>query len=302
MPKIAYIEHKFTPNSLQVIEFANKIIESYQAQGFVLTLRQLYYRFVASGLLPNNQREYSRLGGIINKARLAGHVDWEAIEDRGRSLNHISRWSDPTELIYSATDSYSIDLWEGQEYRVEVWVEKQALEAIIEQAANELFCESFACKGYPSQSSLWRAHKRLKFYDQNGQTPVIIYLGDHDPSGIDIDRDISSRMQTFGLDLHVQRIALNMDQILQYKPPPNPTKHTDSRSKGYIQQFGNESWELDALEPNVLHDLIQNTITEYLDGKLYSQRVDELRKQKEQLKKAAKNWKKVANFVENEIE
>ena len=85
---ITYTPKRFSAGSLAMIEKANEIIADYAAQGFTLTLRQLYYQFVSKDLLPNKQAEYKRLGSVINDARMAGMLDWEAIEDRTRNVKH----------------------------------------------------------------------------------------------------------------------------------------------------------------------------------------------------------------------
>jgi hypothetical protein len=117
---------------------------------------------------------------------------------------------------------------------------------------------------------MWGAAQRLSYASKDGTRPcVIIHLGDHDPSGIDMTRDIKERMAMFGANVRVDRIALNMDQIQRYSPPPNPAKIADTRAGAYIKNYGNESWELDALEPVELDRLIRKQIEIYLDRKLY---------------------------------
>jgi len=98
---------------------------------------------------------------------------------------------------------------------------------------------------------------------------VVLYLGDHDPSGNDMVRDIRDRLTEFGVpNLKVDKIALTMTQIRQYTPPPNPAKITDSRATAYIAEFGNQSWELDALPPPVLNRLVEAAITRNVDRQL----------------------------------
>lgn len=293
MTKIAYLEKAFQGSSLDIIEKANRIIVDYSEQGLILTLRQLYYRFVASGWIPNSQKSYSRLGSIVNDGRLAGLIDWEAIEDRGRNLNKPSTWDSPSDIINTASRSYAIDLWEGQKNRVEVWVEKQALEAVVENACQPWACPSFACKGYTSQSEMWGASGRFKEYRRRGQRPVIIHLGDHDPSGIDMTRDIEDRLRMFRIEVEVNRIALNMDQVEKFDPPPNPAKLTDSRAQGYIERFGDDSWELDALEPKFLNELIQDTIAGYVNMDKFEARRERQEREREELKAVAQNWDEV---------
>ena len=279
-----YQPKRFSASSLEIIETAADIITDYEAQGLSLTLRQLYYRFVAAAAIENTERSYKRIGSIINDARLAGLLSWEAIEDRGRELVSPPFWASPAAVLRSAARGFALDRWADQETRVEVWVEKQALEGIVGQAADSRQCPYFSCKGYTSQSAMWRAAMRHAAYAEQGQESVIIHLGDHDPSGIDMTRDITERINLlFGVDVTIVRIALNRDQIDEYDPPPNPAKMTDSRFKAYANEHGDESWELDALEPAVLHELIVDTIDEYCDESAYMDVVYEEQRERERL-------------------
>ena len=118
----------------------------------------------------------------------------------------------------------------------------------------------------------------------------MIYLGDHDPSGIDMTRDIDDRLNLMsnGADPTVERVALNFPQIELHNPPPNPAKVTDSRAKEYIERYGGESWELDALEPRVIDDLVSDAIIRHLDIDAYDAVVDQEEEDKEALREAAK--------------
>ena len=126
-----FITKNFHDATLTLIQRANEIIAEYEAQGFALTLRQLYYQFVARRLLENRQSEYKRLGSIINDARLAGLIDWDSIEDRTRELRSHAHWDDPSEIVAACASQYREDLWASQEHRPEVWIEKDALVGII---------------------------------------------------------------------------------------------------------------------------------------------------------------------------
>lgn len=289
MPKINYVDKNFSDSSLQIIQIANKIIKEYAAQGYDLTLRQLYYQFVARGLIANKQTEYKRLGSIINDARLAGYIDWLTIVDRTRNVQSNPHWDGPKDIVEACVQSFQIDKWAGQENRIEVWIEKDALVGVIENVCRRNDVSFFSCRGYTSQSEMWGAAQRLIAYEQH---PVIIHLGDHDPSGIDMTRDIRDRLSLFMEGyIEVHRIALNMDQVEQYDPPPNPAKITDSRAEKYIKKYGGESWELDALEPKVLEDLIDDKIAEFKDEELWAKAVRKQDRHIVTLKKAAKAMK-----------
>lgn len=333
MPRIAYQKFRPSAGSLAIIDQANRILAEYQQRGIVVTLRQLYYQFVSRDIIPNKQSEYKRLGSIINDARLGGMIDWDFLQDRTRNLNTQSHWSDPSGVISSAAQSYHRDLWEGQKNYVEVWVEKDALLSVIESVCIRWDVPFFACRGYTSQSEMWGAGQRIvsKVMDEKRHCKII-HLGDHDPSGVDMTRDIHERLEGFlahhvwvdvvhrhvkaggsrtdeekivavGLPIisegiTVNRIALNMDQIEEYEPPPNPAKLTDSRSTAYISQHGDESWELDALDPDVLTDLIENSIREYVDEDLWNSVRDRQEKEREILTATSHHWDKVRKYVE----
>lgn len=287
----------FKPDTLAMIKKANSIIQELMAAGYTLTLRQLYYQLVSRDIIANKQTEYKRLGSILNDARLAGLIDWDSIEDRTRNLESVGHWSTPEDIINACAQSFRIDKWETQPCRVEVWVEKDALVGVLEKACRKLDVAWFSCRGYTSQSELYGAGKRLAEYISAGQEPVIIHLGDHDPSGIDMTRDIHDRLSMFAEEkIEVRRIALNMDQIERYSPPPNPAKITDSRFEGYQRIHGEESWELDALTPQIIDDLITREVEDFIDHDKMQEAEEEEAQHRKKLAKLADPtvWKKIA--------
>lgn len=293
MPKIIYTEKRFTAQTEGIITTAERIIEEYQAQGFSLTLRQLYYQFVARGLLPNTDQSYNKLGNIISDARRAGRIDWNAIEDRTRFLRELANWDKPQSILESARDSYHRDLWANQEMRFEVWIEKDALVGVIEAVCKENDVPYFSCRGYVSDSEMWRGAMRMRRYDHNNkQRIIVLHLGDHDPSGIDMTRDIEERLQLFSgyADIEVRRIALTMEQVEEVSPPPNPAKMTDSRYAQYISQYGNESWELDALEPRYISNLIEENILAERDEEKWEEAVSQQEKERGQIAQVTERW------------
>lgn len=299
MPLIAYKDINFRPASLRVIDHANRIINRYAAQGLTLTLRQLYYQFVSEDLIPNNMREYKKLGDVIGNARQAGMIDWYAIVDRSRSLRGTSFWQSPDQIISAAANGYRVDRWESQEYHVEVWVEKEALVDVIGRAASRWDLNYFACKGYTSESAMWSAARRLIRKEDDNKETIILHLGDHDPSGIDMTRDIQDRLRGFGSTATVERLALNMDQVTQYSPPPNPAKMTDSRAEGYVDAYGYESWELDALDPALLNTVILDAVDPYLDMTAWNEATAAWELELESLRKIERNWDLVKSYVED---
>lgn len=289
MPKICYTSRNFRGKSLSIIEKANEIIEDFNAQGFDLTLRQLYYQFVSKDLIANSQKEYDNLGSIINDARLAGLIDWNAITDRTRGMKQNSHWDSAKDFVESVMPQFQLDKWVGQTYRPEVWIEKDALVGVVSKICRQMDVPYFSCRGYTSQSEMWAAAQRLIDWRDSGYTPVIIHLGDHDPSGIDMSRDIEDRLALFmDGDIEVRRIALNMNQVKKYNPPPNPAKLTDCRASSYIKIHGSQSWELDALDPKTISALIKKELESLREDEPFIERQDEERTHLDSLAKLAK--------------
>ena len=254
---------------------------------------------VARGYIPNNERSYKNIGSLINDGRLAGLIDWHSITDRTRNLRSNGHWDNPADVIASARYSYLLDKWEGQPNYVEVWVEKDALVDIVGQACRPLDTPYFSCRGYTSQSEMWSAAQRF-IHQRDRENRIIIHLGDHDPSGIDMTRDIQERLWLFGADVEVKRVALTMNQIDTYNPPPNPAKLSDSRCGKYIEQYGDESWELDALEPQVITDLITNEVTAFRNDEIYQAVCDKESREKDELRMLERNYDRAVAFLESE--
>lgn len=266
--KEQFIDHKFSRKTRARIELANNILNDLAAQGYQISLRQLYYQLVSRGEIPNNQKEYKKLGDTLNKARLAGLVDWSSMEDRGRYLRGTNGgYGSPAEYISGLENGYFKDWWQGQDNYVEVWVEKDALVGVVERPCDRHRVRYFSCRGYSSATEQYAAGKRFARQERWGRTCHILHLGDHDPSGLDMTRDNDEKVHMFsGVSVNVHRIALNMDQVEELKPPPNPAKMTDSRVGGYIARHGKKSWELDALPPAYIDKLIDSHLRDLIDA------------------------------------
>ncbi len=293
MPKIRYVPKKFQKKTLMMIAKALTILDEYRAMELGVTLRQLYYQFVSRDWIENTKESYSNLGQIINNARLAGLIDWNDLTDRTRNLQDLEHFEGPQDALDKLAGWYCIDMWKNQSFRPEVWIEKDALLGVIEGVCQKNDTPFMSCRGYMGQSEMWSAGRRMKAWCEiTGQTPYVIHLGDHDPSGIDMSRDIEARLTMFAEQpVRIKRIALNMDQVELYKPPPNFAKITDSRAPDYIAKYGNESWELDALDPPSMIKLVQNALDEVRDESLWETDLEEQSLVKNRLCDLASTWK-----------
>lgn len=258
----------FRSESEKMIGFCNEVIDEYLAQGLRLTLRQLYYQLVTKNIIKNEERSYKNLSSLVSDGRLAGRIDWDAIEDRVRVPVIPSEWRDLASLVDSALYSYRLPRWEKQIYYVELWVEKDALAGVLRPLASQYHIPLMVNRGYSSQSAMYEASKRFIDLPDSKTTRTILYLGDFDPSGEDMVRDIHDRMMTFGCgaEFEIKKIALTLDQVKKYNPPPNPTKHKDPRSRDFIAKYGASSWEVDAINPAELQKIVTREIKFCIDG------------------------------------
>lgn len=302
-----FVEKEFGIEARSMIVKINVILEDYRQQGYDLSLRQLYYQLVSKNVIENSERSYKNLGNLVSDARLAWYIDWDVIKDRGRETVGNPHWGTTTQFIESVAPQYRFDLWEDQENYVEVMVEKQALEGVLEPVCNQLDIPFTANKGYSSSSALYEASKRFLRRARQGKGLYAIYLGDHDPSGIDMSRDVLDRLNLFVHasmnrstgrtpadfgGLRVRRVALNMDQVRELNPPENPAKITDSRADGYIRKFGRSSWELDAIEPRRLAELVTSSVQSLMDLGRFEKNVKKMEKGQKDLLKFAKTFLK----------
>jgi hypothetical protein len=316
--KELFVPKEFRTEALERIKSINSVIRSFQDQNLKLTLRQLYYNLVATNEIPNKASAYDSLGSLLSDARLAGLVDWDAIEDRGRAPFTPDHWDDLSDFSTDVLRSFRLNRWQGQRFYLEVWVEKQTLAGIVQPITNEYHVTFLANRGYSSQSTMYDSAKRfiaacagvediqcqtcsgsgacgncdgdgLDPDTQDGtcsrcvegkcivcsgsskvrdvvKEPRILYIGDHDPSGEDMVRDIRDRMTMFGVSgIRVLKIALTKPQIERYDPPPNPAKLTDSRARAYIDKHGDDSWEVEALPPAELNKIIRYALDKHVD-------------------------------------
>lgn len=286
-----YREITFKNKTLVQIERINGIIEEYLDAGYTLTVRQLYYQLVARDIIPNNEKSYKQTTSIVNDARIAGLIDWDAIEDRTRAFEQRGRWERPQDILTASAKQFHTDPWALQDKRLFLVVEKEALVGVFQRVCHGYDVPLLAARGYPS-ASVVRDFAKREIEEGDGKDIVILHFGDHDPSGIDMTRDLEERFELFGWngEFTLKRMALNFDQIEELKPPPNPAKTTDARFVKYRQRYGEKSWELDALPPTVLSEMAENEILSHIDSKKWSKWQKGVEAARKKMLKLVEQW------------
>ena len=292
----------------------SSFVDAYMEKKIKLTNRQLYYRLVGKDLIPNFIEIYKRVCKFITDLKYGGYIDWVAIEDRGRVPKRKSQWNNIQDLIDTAVDSYRLPRWSNQEHYIELYCEKESMESVLRPIANKYHIYFGYNKGYSSSSTMYDTAKRVFEQLRKQKYIVLLYLGDHDPSGLDMVRDVEERIKEFLISwqsageeddyylqrfkehidemFYVEHVALTIKQVKKYNPPPNPAKVTDPRAKDYISTYGQVSWELDSIEPEILMELTEKAILQYLDIDKYDKWIKQEVKDSKSLVDFGKSLKK----------
>lgn len=241
-----------------LIDAAREVLAEYNP----MTLRQVYYQLVSRHVIDNNRNEYQRLGRALVKGRQDSQIPWEWIEDRGRKPRVPSAWGGLADFLDTVRRSYRRDIWPAQPCFTIVWVEKDALSGIFEDITHGYGVPLMIGRGYNSWSALHDVAERIR---EMHRPTTILYYGDFDPSGEDIVRALDEGLQFFGIQPNVAKVSLTKVDVEEYNLPPDFTKKTDSRSKAFVERYGDMAVELDALPMPVLREKIRTAIEANLD-------------------------------------
>jgi hypothetical protein len=264
-----------------------------------ITIRQLFYQFVARQFLPNLTSSYKKVSRDCTTARELGHVPTSAIEDRNReAFGGDYGWDDNAEIYIKETVEglrdkhyyYKYPRWVGQPKYVEVWVEKAALQGIVQSVAGQFNVKSCAGKGFSSFTFVHDAASRFSEQMDDGKECKILYFGDFDPSGECMVTDLIERVNRYGAeDVTIEKISLTRQQVLDWKLPYDATKVGDSRSKKFIEVNGDMAVELDAIPPDKLRELISGAINDNIDQKIWINNYNYHEKEREKIRKWCRN-------------
>ena len=224
----------------------------------------------------------------LQKGRESGAIPYEAIEDRSRTVDSLPHWEDISDRLNSAAASHRLDLWANQEYRPEIWTEKQAVFGIVLDLQEEYDLACYSCRGFDSLSKKHEAEIRLTDYVDNGQTPIVFYFGDCDPSGNIMDKGERGLQKYVPTGAQFKRVAITINQARERNLPPIPAKESDTRTTGYIAKNGSaDCWEVDALPPDEIQRLIRESVEPLIDRDLWDKTLKRQVKERARLREIA---------------
>jgi hypothetical protein len=232
-----------------------------------MTVRQVFYRLVSAGVIAKTENEYKNtVGRLLTEMRLTGDIPYGWIADNTRWMRKPDTHSGLEAIQEHAARTYRRSIWDNQDCYVEVWLEKDALAGVLMDVTEPWDVPLMVTRGYPSLSYV---HEAAEAIEAKGKPSFLYYFGDYDPSGLDINRVVETRLRKFAPDADItfNRVAVIEEQIVTMRLPTRPTKMTDSRSKC----FGRESVEVDAIPPKTLKAIAEECITGHIDPRAHEQ-------------------------------
>lgn len=225
-----------------------------------MTLRQVFYLAVSAKLVDKTEAAYDCLGRYLVQMRKSGELPWEWMADHTRWMRKPRTFSSLEEALRHAVRTYRRSLWNDQDVYVEVWVEKDTVAGVLLDVTQEWDVPLMAAKGFSSASFLHEAAQTIKGVNKPA---FLYYFGDHDPSGVHIDRSIESDLREMApkAEIHFERVAVLPSQIQSMGLPTRPTKTSDSRAK----TFKGESVEVEAISAHQLRALARQRIEQHVD-------------------------------------
>ena len=298
----------------------NEIINSvfwFHEHGIIPSLRSIFYRLVSLRIIPNTKTAYKRLSAVTVELRKNNKLPWNSISDESRLVikNFDERYIEPIKyvddilnVVKDAHNQYKIPKWHNQPHYVEVWIEKQALANAVQSFLKDKQVVIVINKGYAGWTFLYKNCNRLKKIKMQGKTPHILYFGDFDPSGADMDRHLSTALSTFRLSsIDIHRVAITPKQIKTFNLPPIPSDqetinklNKDTRKSKFILKYGGlYAVELDALlaiAPDEFEKLLIESVDQFFDKTVYEQNLKQYSSNANEIQKMIKTKIKNLNF------
>jgi hypothetical protein len=252
-----------------------------------ITGRGVGYKLFSHGLIPEVESEMQRVYRLLRIARERGIIPWEWIVDENRALERVATWSNPAEYARAVVRSYRRDFWDQQPVRVQVWSEKGTVRGVLQPVLNKYAVGFNPVHGFNSATNMHDVS-----VDDDGRPLIPLYVGDLDPSGMYMsEEDLPKRFSKYGGDhVTIKRIALTGEHVLDLPSFPVAQKKKDPRYRWFVRRYGKRCWELDAMDPNDLRDLVEKEIKKLIEPKAW-RRCERVNKaEQESIRMGVKSW------------
>lgn len=276
-----------TKKTTDLIQAANEVLSAEHP----MTIRQLFYRLVSILNLNNCRADYQKLSRVMTQARESGEIDPEWIVDRSKPEIIPNVWEDVRGYLKTVSRGYKRNYWRDQPHYTEVWIEKDSLTGSIDETIEELGITLRTHRGYGSTT------KKLEIaslFDSIDKPMTIFYIGDFDPSGVDIERDLLQKVKRYMKSdrrIILKRLGILREDIEQFNLPPLRVKERDPRAKGFCQAYGTDVVEADALPPTELRSRIKEAVTSLIYYDRWNRNVSVEEAEFESIRSFVENYK-----------
>ena len=256
-----------------------------------ITGRGIGYKLFAAGLIPSMDRPVmQRVYRLLKEAREQGMIPWEWIVDETRKLERRPRWDDPADFVATVSRAYRRDYWNQQPVRVEVWSEKGTVRGVLAPVLDRYGVGFRVMHGFSGATTIYDVAQ-----DDDGRPLIVLYVGDYDPSGMYMsEHDLPDRLAEYGGDhVDVTRIALLREDLDDLPSFPASDKKKDTRHSWFVRNFGDQCWELDAMDPNDLRDLVEEAIQNEIEQEAWDRCAVTEKAEQESLRTVLDSWKGV---------
>lgn len=278
-----------SPATLALITEAIAILDGVQP----CSVRAVCYRLFVKKLIPDmSKNSTNRVGSALTWARENGLIPWAWIVDETRRAETPGTWQNPSQIIDAAVEGYRRDRWQDQSKRVEAWSEKGTIRGTLAPILHQYGVTFRVMHGFASATSLNDAAEFSNYSD----TPLtILYLGDHDPSGLRMsESDLPDRLERYGGNCTIERIALTRDDCTGLPGFDVHTKTGDPNYQWYVTNYGDTAWELDAMPPDRLRDRVAAAIRTRLDMDAWDRAGEVEDAETESMREFLATWKRRA--------
>lgn len=253
-----------------------------------ITGRGIGYKLFARGLIPSMvKNEMQRVYRLLKEAREEGSIPWEWIVDENRTLERVGAWDDPEEYARATVRDYRRDFWNQQPVRCEVWSEKGTVRGVLGPILDEYAVGFRVLHGFSGATTVYDVAQ-----NDDGRELVALYVGDYDPSGLFMsEEDLPNRLSNYGGDhVTLKRIALTRPQTLGLLSFPATDKRKDPRFRWFRSRYGDQCWELDAMDPNDLRDCVEREIGALIEWSAWERCKQINEAERESLATTLKTW------------
>jgi hypothetical protein len=271
--------------SLELIEAMYRAAEAAQP----ITGRGIGYKLFTAGLIPSMKKGPMQcVYRLLKEAREEGTIPWEWIVDETRELEQRPSWADPAAFVRVVSRSYRRDFWNEQPVRVEVWSEKGTIRGVLAPVLDKYGVGFRVMHGFNSATQVFDIAQ-----DDDGRQLIALYIGDYDPSGMNMsEHDLPNRLAEYGGDhVDLRRVTLKREHLDDLPSFPASDKKKDTRHDWFVHQFGDRCWELDALDPNVLRNLVEGAIQDEIEPSSWQRCAIVERAERESLRTVLDSWK-----------